>query len=180
MPCCAFSIYCPLMGVFFFGGGDLRLGVCVDLSEVFVYGMVCLLEIVDAEFSQEMAGTSDWCPLMGGVCLWEVSAVGGGGGLTVCSTASPSPSHVVLCWLVWWMVYALLFRMLARVLCGLWIQITVPTSCKPCARPPPFTHTTTCLQPHPRHPRMEAPQGNDAHPSRELGVLDAMCSKRLG
>ena len=98
MPCCAFSIYCPLMGVFFLGG-DLRLGVCVHLSEVFVYGMVCLLEIVDAEFSQEMAGTSDWCPLMGGVCLWEVSAVGGGGGWLYVARHHPLP--LMLCCVGW-------------------------------------------------------------------------------
>ena len=37
---------------------------------------VHLWEVVESSSLKEMAGTSDWCPLSGGVQLWEVSING--------------------------------------------------------------------------------------------------------
>ena len=58
------------MGVSFFCW-DLRIGVRVCLWEVSVYRRLFI-----QSFLKEMAGTSDWCPLTGGVRLREVSASG--------------------------------------------------------------------------------------------------------
>ena len=59
------------MGVSFFCW-DLRIGVRVCLWEVSVYSRLLI-----QSFLKEIAGTSDWCPLTGGVRLREVSASGG-------------------------------------------------------------------------------------------------------
>ena len=70
MPWCAFSIDSPRMGVFRCSW-DLGIGVRVRLWKVSVYGRLPI-----RSFLKEMAGTSDWCPLTGGVRLREVSASG--------------------------------------------------------------------------------------------------------
>ena len=62
---------CPLTGVSFFCW-DLRIDVRVCLWEVSVYRRLSI-----QSFLKEMVGTSDRCPLTGGVRLQEVSASGG-------------------------------------------------------------------------------------------------------
>ena len=71
MPWCAFPIDCLLMGPFDCYW-DLSIGVCTCLWEVSIYGRLSI-----QSFLKEVAGTSDWCPLTGGVRLQEVSASGG-------------------------------------------------------------------------------------------------------
>ena len=70
MPCCAFSIYCPLMGVFILLGPQNRCS-CLPM------GGVHLWEVLDTEFSRNgwdlrLVSTYGRCPLVG-VRLYSVS-----------------------------------------------------------------------------------------------------------
>ena len=66
MPWCAFSMRLSAYGRFFFCW-DLRIGVRVRLWEVSVYRRLSI--------QSEMAGTSDRCPLTGGVRWWGFDCI---------------------------------------------------------------------------------------------------------
>ena len=87
MPWSTFTIDCPITGGFFFCW-DLKIVVHICLWEMSIYGRCLFMG------GCQMAGTSDRCPLRGGVRLRKVSASGGstvfryGGKLTLTSKGS--------------------------------------------------------------------------------------------